>query len=59
SYLYPWFNLGRAHAALGRWELARDCFQKANDIEPDYAPAKEAAALLEAQLKEAAADGVR
>ncbi len=59
SYHYPWFNLGRAHAALARWELAYHCFQKANEIEPDYAPAKAAAAHVEVLLKQTAADGVR
>lgn len=41
------FNLGRAHAALGQTELARQMFQKAIELRPDYLMARLALAQLE------------
>ena len=42
SYHYPWFNLGRIYLAKDLLNRARDCFQKALEIEPDYTAAREA-----------------
>src|SRR6266478_8698518 len=42
SYHYPWYNLGRAHAALEAYNRARECFTKALIIQPDYRLAEEA-----------------
>jgi tetratricopeptide (TPR) repeat protein len=41
------YNLGRAHAAHGDWELARQMFQKAIELRPDYIQARLALAQLE------------
>jgi tetratricopeptide (TPR) repeat protein len=41
------FNLGRAHAARGEWEQARQHFQKAIDLRPDYLVARLAMAELQ------------
>lgn len=46
SYHYPWFNLGRAYMAQEMYRRARECFEKALNIEPDYTLAKEALARL-------------
>ncbi len=43
------FNLGRAHAMLGQWEQARQMFEKAIQIRPDYVLARLALAQLEVQ----------
>lgn len=42
TYHFPWYNLGRAYAALEMFSKARDCFAHALDIEPSYQPAAEA-----------------
>jgi tetratricopeptide (TPR) repeat protein len=41
------YNLGRAHAARGEWEQARQRFQKAIDLRSDYLLARLALAQLE------------
>ena len=41
------FNLGRAHAARGEWEQARQLYQKAIDLRPDYIVARLALAQLQ------------
>jgi len=41
------YNLGRAHAALAEWEQARQHFQKAIDLRPDYVLARLALAQLQ------------
>jgi tetratricopeptide (TPR) repeat protein len=41
------YNLGRAHAARGEWEQARQRFQKAIDLRPDYVLARLALAQLQ------------
>jgi tetratricopeptide (TPR) repeat protein len=46
------FNLGRAHAMLGQWEQARQMFEKAIQIRPDYVLARLALAQLEVQRSE-------
>jgi tetratricopeptide (TPR) repeat protein len=43
---YPYFNLGRAYFAKGEITRARECFQEALRIEPEYALAKQAAESL-------------
>jgi len=46
------YNLGRAHAARGEWEQARQSFEKAIQIRPDYVIARLALAQLEVQRGE-------
>jgi tetratricopeptide (TPR) repeat protein len=46
------YNLGRAHAARGEYEQARQQFQKAIELRPDYVLAR----LALAQLQVARAD---
>lgn len=46
TYHYPWYNLGRVWAAKELFNRARECFETALDIEPDYPPALEALARL-------------
>jgi tetratricopeptide (TPR) repeat protein len=41
------YNLGRAHAALGEWEQARQRFQRAIDLRSDYVLARLALAQLQ------------
>jgi tetratricopeptide (TPR) repeat protein len=41
------YNLGRAHAARGEYELARQMFSKAIELRPDYVLARLALAQLE------------
>jgi tetratricopeptide (TPR) repeat protein len=41
------YNLGRAHAARAEWEQARQHFQKAIDLRPDYVLARLALAQLQ------------
>jgi len=42
SYHFPWYNLGRVWAARELFNRARECFEMALEIEPEYAPAAEA-----------------
>jgi tetratricopeptide (TPR) repeat protein len=42
SYHYPWYNLGRVYAALELFTKARECFEKALEIEPRYGAATDA-----------------
>jgi Tfp pilus assembly protein PilF len=49
SFHFPWFNLGRAHAALESFSRAQECFRQALAIEPEYGPATDA--LQSARLK--------
>lgn len=42
SFHLPWFNLGRVYLDKQLFGLARDCFQHALDIDPDFQPAREA-----------------
>ncbi len=44
------FNLGRAHAARREWEQARQHFQKAIDLRPDYMQPRLALAQLQVTL---------
>lgn len=39
---YPYFNLGRAYAAKGMLQRARECFNESLRIEPRYALARQA-----------------
>jgi tetratricopeptide (TPR) repeat protein len=43
---YPHFNLGRAYFAKGMITRARECFQHALEIEPDYTLARDAVESL-------------
>lgn len=51
SYHYAWFNLGRAHAALENWESALEAFDKAAQLEPEYAPAQQAAQKIRRMMQ--------
>ena len=42
AYHYPWYNLGRAYAALEMFKRARECFEKSLELEPRYTAATEA-----------------
>ena len=42
AYHYPWFNLGRVYFAKDLYSRARECWEKALEIEPGYAPAQQA-----------------
>jgi Tfp pilus assembly protein PilF len=42
SYHFPWYNLGRAYAAMETYGKALECFVHALEIEPEYRPAEEA-----------------
>lgn len=46
AYHYPWYNLGRVYLAQEAFSLARACFQKALDIEPQYTLASDAIAKV-------------
>jgi tetratricopeptide (TPR) repeat protein len=46
------FNLGRVHATRGEWEQARQLFQKAIDLRPDYLLARLALAQLEVSQRD-------
>jgi tetratricopeptide (TPR) repeat protein len=46
AYHYPWFNLGRAYEAKEMYTRARQCFEKALEIEPRYQLAAEAVRKL-------------
>ena len=46
------FNLGRAHAALGQDEQARQMYQKAIELRPDYVMARLALAQLQVRRSE-------
>src|SRR5580658_10838740 len=43
---FPFYNLGRAFVATGYFNRARECFQKALEIEPGYTLAIQALASL-------------
>jgi Tfp pilus assembly protein PilF len=42
AYHFPWYNLGRVYLAQEMFNRARECFDRAVEIEPDYTPALEA-----------------
>jgi len=48
SYCYPHMNLGRAYEAQRRWAEALDEFKKALKERPDYTPARQGAARMQA-----------
>jgi len=39
SHCFSYFNLGRAHDALGNQRRARDCYRRALEADPAYMPA--------------------
>ena len=47
AYHYPWFNLGRVYHAKDLYKRARECWEKALEIEPEYPPAREALERLQ------------
>jgi len=49
SYHFPWFNLGRAYAAMDCYGRALECFRESLAIAPEYTPAAEA--MQSARLK--------
>lgn len=42
SYHFAWYNLGRAYQHKEWYRKARECFEQALEIDPDYKPAQEA-----------------
>jgi len=48
---YVWFTLGECEAALGLDAAARERFARALEQRPDYAPAREALAALEGEVR--------
>lgn len=46
AYHFPWFNLGRVYMAKELYNKARECFERALEIEPEYTLATEALARL-------------
>ena len=46
AYHYPWFNLGRVYFAKEMYSRARQCWQKALELEPTYSAAQEALTKL-------------
>ena len=51
AYHYPWFNLGRVYFSKDMYTRARQCWEKSLEIEPEYAPAKEALAKLKRMVQ--------
>jgi Tfp pilus assembly protein PilF len=51
AYHYPWFNLGRVYYAKDMFNRARECWERALEIEPDYAPAQDALERLKRLLQ--------
>lgn len=50
SYHFPWFNLGRAYVAMVQYNRARECFDKALEIEPGYELARVAKETLRKRI---------
>jgi tetratricopeptide (TPR) repeat protein len=42
TYHFPWYNLGRAYVLQELYTRAKECFQRAVEIEPEYTLAREA-----------------
>lgn len=42
AYHYPWYNLGRVYLHQELYRKAKECFEHALEIEPEYRPAREA-----------------
>jgi tetratricopeptide (TPR) repeat protein len=51
SFHYPWYNLGRAYAAMECYRKAQECFAHSLDIEPRYKLAEEAIARLKRMIQ--------
>jgi Tfp pilus assembly protein PilF len=51
SYHYPWYNLGRVFLALETYSRAKQCFQMALQIEPNYTLARDAIEKLRRTLQ--------
>lgn len=51
AYHYPWYNLGRVYVAKEMFNKARECFQKALEIQPDYTVAADALQKLRMLLQ--------
>jgi Tfp pilus assembly protein PilF len=51
AYHYPWYNLGRVYISKEMYNQARECFEKALTIEPEYALAKQALGRLRLLLQ--------
>ena len=50
TFQMPWFNLGRAFAAKEHYGRALECFREALVIEPEFAPARDAAASVRLKI---------
>jgi len=48
---YAWYNLARAHRALGNLSLARACLRQAVKVKPDYTLALEAIRQVQALIQ--------
>jgi len=42
AYHHPWYNLGRVYVAREMFNRARECFERALEMQPDYTLAAEA-----------------
>jgi Tfp pilus assembly protein PilF len=51
SYHYPWYNLGRVYLAKEMYKFARECFEIAIEIEPNYQIAHEALDRLKRSIQ--------
>ena len=51
AYHFAWFNLGRVYFAKDMYTRAGECWQKALELEPDYAPVQEALAKLKRMIQ--------
>ena len=51
NYHYPWYNLGRVYFHLEMLTKAKQCFEKAIELNPEYAEAKEALRRLRSILQ--------
>src|SRR5690349_2196894 len=51
AYHYAWYNLGRVYVAKEMYNKARQCFARAQEIEPRYQPAAEGLRKLKMLLQ--------
>jgi Tfp pilus assembly protein PilF len=50
-YHYPWYNLGRVYTSQEMFNKARECFERALEIEPEYTLAADALNKLKILLQ--------
>ena len=51
NYHYPWYNLGRVYFHLERLNVAKECFEKAITLKPDFSLAKDGLRRLRSILQ--------